>query len=736
MEILYLFNALWRKKWIILLCTVAAIVSAYVFTMNLKPVYKSSAQIATGFTTSEAIKMSEENLNFTQIDIKFNNVIENFTSPKVVQLLSYNLILHDLTNKTKPFTVLTEDDKKAAVYEEIDLAKAAKAYQDKLNKLEPLNPDVPEDLQLMDFLEIYGYDVKSLTGNLYVYRLAKTDYINLEMKSHNPDLSAFAVNTLISELNRYYVGIKVSNTGVSIASLDSTVRQKKALLDQKLNAKSNYLSSHNIIDVGVDGGSKLSQESTYESQLTEERARQTNLNFVVTQLDNLIKEARSKGQSSVSSAKVYFADNSQYLVLKKQYNDLNAQYVAKGSNDADLKRRMDDLQERMKRLDVTTGAGATQEGATVSIDDLVQKKLFADADLKASTQRIGLYETKLRQLRASLGSIATSGADIQKLEQEITLAQTEYTAANNKLNSMLALAEGFSAFNQTLFGQPKFEPEPSKRMAIVALAGIGALFLSILVIALLEYLDQSIKTPSQFLRQVNLPLLGTINYVEKIKGNVFEQMNYVDHDERNRHNVFRELLRKLRFEIENSGKRIFLFTSTEPGQGKTMLIQALSYSLSLGKKRVLIIDTNFCNNDLTALLAANPVLEKFQMNGKPFSVEDIKPLITKTKMDGVDSIGCGYGDYTPSEILPKNHLLNYLDQLLPVYDFIFFEGAPLNSYTDTKELLKYSDGMIAVFSSDAIIKATDKESIKFLRQYSNKFIGAILNKVQTNDLDL
>jgi hypothetical protein len=165
---------------------------------------------------------------------------------------------------------------------------------------------------------------------------------------------------------------------------------------------------------------------------------------------------------------------------------------------------------------------------------------------------------------------------------------------------------------------------------------MAALFLSVIVIIVIEYFDQSIKSPAQFNRQTQLPLIGAISYIDKFDGNILSKVNSISKEE-GRNNVFKELLRKLRYEIESSGKRIFLFTSTEPQQGKTTLIQALSYSLSLGKKKVLIIDTNFCNNDLTNILHATPSLEKFYVNGKPFNIEDVKALVTPTDVEGVET---------------------------------------------------------------------------------------------------
>jgi len=199
---------------------------------------------------------------------------------------------------------------------------------------------------------------------------------------------------------------------------------------------------------------------------------------------------------------------------------------------------------------------------------------------------------------------------------------------------------------------------------------------------------------------------------------------------------FRELLRKLRFEVENSNKSIFLFTSTEPQQGKTTLVQALAYSLSLSNKRVLIIDTNFCNNDLTVQLDAKPTLETFSMEPHEVSIERVREIVTTYSVEGIEVIGCKGGDYTPSEILPRNHLLNYLPQLKSYYDFVLLEGAPLNDYTDSKELVNYVEGVIAIFSSRLSVKQNDKESIQFLEHMNGKLLGAVLNNVNDDYLEL
>jgi len=70
------------------------------------------------------------------------------------------------------------------------------------------------------------------------------------------------------------------------------------------------------------------------------------------------------------------------------------------------------------------------------------------------------------------------------------------------------------------------------------------------------------------------------------------------------------------------------------------------------------------------------------------------------------------------------------------YDFIFMEGAGLNGFTDSKELAPYTDGIIVIFAAETEFKHDDKESIVFLKSLGDKFMGAILNKVDNTNLNL
>src|SRR6476469_3804072 len=326
MEFLYLLNALNRRKWIIIGSVIVALLAAYVLTRNIQKQYKSVAQISTGFTSSDALRLNDERYNYQQAEIKFNNVIENFTSPKVLNLLSYDLMLHDLTQKP-PFKQVNPDEKGHEGLKKLSPQAAAQLLQTKRDQFQLLNKDVPEEKAVLDYIRAYGYDVESLNKQLLVARVPRTDYINLTFTSSNPELSAYALNTLVQKFEDYYNQNKLQRSDTSIATLDSMVNGKKAELDRRVAAKTSFMAAHGIVDVGLQGSSALQQKGTLENQLSREQANREQTVFEIQQLNQQISQAKSGNGTTTTTGSSN--DNLTYVSLKNQYRNLYREYVDK-----------------------------------------------------------------------------------------------------------------------------------------------------------------------------------------------------------------------------------------------------------------------------------------------------------------------------------------------------------------------------------------------------------------------
>ncbi len=731
MDITYLLRVLLRRKWTIILVTLLAATAALVFTFFKKRQYESVAQYSTGFTAEKVRLVDGSSFDFYNLDAKFKNVTETMKSLQVIGMLSYRLLLHDLENPARAFRKLKPEQMKSKIYQAVDKDKAIELLKSKLVKREVLFSSEPEEKNLLEFLDLYKYDYKSLRDFLSIARVEGTDYLNIVCLSENPELSAFTVNTLGEEFLSYYRSLTEERSGNSAITIDQLVRQQQRKVDSLNGLLLNKRIGQGAVDPTVASTGALQTVTQLETKMAEERGNKNiyaqNIQSYKNRLEAMEKAAPASGTGN----------NAEVLRLKNKQQELLAEKARKGGNDLDLQRQIDDLTTQIV-LKSSSSTSTTKRNQ--DIEDLKNKIQDEQAKLNASDETLKQYEAQIKVYNTK--SKAQPGSDI-----ELKTIQSQLDIENNALKNIMeksSQAQGLlkenpaENFKQTLIGQPAIEPEPAKRIMTSGLAGTSMFFLAAIIILFAEIFDPSIKTPSQFLKSIQLKLLVVVNNVNIRNNNILDMIGdtYVEDKKISEEEVFKEHLRKLRFEIDSSAKKIFLFTSTKEGEGKSTIIEALASSMHLSKKKVLLIDTNFSNNTLTRKFEAAPTLEDSIRLNNNFSLENFKRIISATSITGVDIIGCKGGNYTPAEILPFNNILSHLSNLDTEYDYIFLEGAALNNHSDSNELTQYADSVVIVFSAESSIKQTDVESISFLQNLNGKFSGAILNNVQTENMDL
>ena len=739
MDFAYLVKVLLKRKWIIITSAILASVVAWTLTRNEPKSYRSSSRFSTGYAVPDDIKVTSSEYSSFDNDVRFNNAINTWESPSVVSQLSYELILHDLSSPN-PFRRLDARDKQSAVYKNVDVDQAMKVFQEKLDSMSVLTSYKPEEKKLLEFLDLYGYGYKDLVRYFMVYEVQRTDYIQMDCTTENPELSAFIVNHMFQEFLRYYRNIRSEKSQESIDTLASIMEKKRQILADK----NKLLRGEGIEDVTTANTSKYDLISHLEQAESDENSKQTEYYY---QLRSVNSKLAALGATNAKGGPAAPSNNNEELIqARRAMNEAYNDYL-KSNNDKALLAKYNQLKTEYN----SKFAAATPVTATGSPDktgdliaDLQDKKSDLETNIEASKDKIKDIEGKIATQKASVNSSSAKTATVETLMEETKLAEKDYFDAKQKYAAALDITNSsVNNFRQLQIAQPAIEPEPSKRMVIVGIAGAVTGMSVIVIIILLVFLDSSLRTPTIFTNNVGLRLMSIVNFMnlknKNVKDIVAGRTKEVDKIETVRNNVFRESIRKLRFEIENSGKRVILFTSTKKGQGKTTLVEAVSFSLSMSHKRVLIIDTNFSNPDLTTRLNGEAVLETLARDYRDGEslIEKIRSYSKNigSELGEVYIVGAKGGDYTPSEVLPRDNLLSHLPSLLKGFDYIFLEGPPLNDFSDAKELIQYVDGVVAVFSAVHNIKQIDRVSIRFYSELNGKFIGSVLNMIDLENIN-
>ncbi|HYG00974.1 MAG TPA: hypothetical protein VD927_00955 [Chryseosolibacter sp.] len=739
MDLLFLGKVLWRKAWILILIPLIAAFAAYLFTMNMERSYWAVSQISTGFTTNDQVHLSDEKFSLRDADVRFNNLLNMMQSGLAANLLSYRLLLHDLNPVEVPYR---HPDSRNFQIDETEKELVRKIVQAKLDSLESFSTSDNHYALVKKYLDAYGYNYDAIVNSLGISRIPNTDYVQVDFAAEKPALAALGANAFTEEFLRYYDSFRSARSGESVGFLEQVVMQKKKDLDAKLEVQKMFKANNNVISLEGESGVQVSTLASLESQRDLSR---TNIHRYELTMRRLQEDIRN------ASTPVTNGGNARILQLRDKINDVNERYIAGGSKNQKLLDSLDYLRDELRVQTDNASRMGSSLGTGVTVGDLNAQLKDAQINLQVEKENLAFIENNIRSVRGDISGYASKEARLSAIQKEIDLASQEYLQAVEKFNEAKNRMADTNRLSQVLAAVPPASPENSKRIIIIGLAGVTSFVLCLFVIVGLELIDGSIRTPDRFKRAVGLPLAGSINRIDNKNFNIRSYFNQQNGNEDTE--MFKSLLRKLRHEIESVNAKVILFTSPKRKEGKTFITFALSYVLSLVNKRVLIIDTNFKNNSLSQILGRNQgdlkvldskrhkLLASAQTNkeqgSNEFDHENSYDLINPTKYKNIYIVGnSGGGTESPAEILSGRDFANLIGALGDSFDYILLEGASLNDYSDTKELVKYTDKVIAVFSAESSIKHLDRESIYYLKSIGKKFGGAVLNMVNTKDLKL
>ena len=739
-----------RKLGILIGIPVLTVVASYFLISEMGDRYKSTAQIATGFTADDAVNLSEAPTTPFDVSTNFTNLIKSMNSVPVLNLVSYRLAIHDLEDQ-KPFRVFDESKEKNIIIDEKATSKALALLKSKLATMKQLNLVDPQDQLLFAVLKGYRYDVETLSKDLKIQRVENSDFISVEYFSENPFLSALTVNALCQEFIRYNKTLKTDRSSESIEFLKAIVDEKKKILDQKTDTLNKFRLNNNVFTHDTETKNKIALITDYELNRDREVSTINRLEFSINKLQNTI-DVKSKSLGKANQQETILV-NQRIVELSRQINDLMSS--GNESAKARVSKLRDELQLETSRLD----ALSANEKALEEFKQLEKERDDLKMDLQIAKNNLSSIDQSLRRLKNDVAGSASKQVSTTDLDREVELATNEYMNAQDKYNAAKnkSLVIG-SSIRQILEGQPSYKPESSQAALILSLAGGGSFLLSLIGVLAFEFLDGSIRVASRLEKLTGLPNIGSVNFLKDKEFNLREV--FKDRSSNKEYEMFSHFLRKLRYEVQSSNGKVFLVTSTQVNAGKSFVILSLAYALSLVQAKVLIIDTNFRRNALTKALLPRIDTRRLLKKGIDEDDDDLmleedfddddedrlpgkslpvktntgekdrtRILINKSKFPGVDIIGNIGANDSPSEIMAGRDFKKMIKDLSERYDCVIMEGPALNDYSDSKELIDFADKVIPVFSAKSSLTHRDRESIKYFKSINGKLMGTVLNKV-------
>jgi capsular exopolysaccharide synthesis family protein len=236
-------------------------------------------------------------------------------------------------------------------------------------------------------------------------------------------------------------------------------------------------------------------------------------------------------------------------------------------------------------------------------------------------------------------------------------------------------------------------------------------------------MNDTIKTPEDVTRRLNLPFLGLVPAVRGDKHPVLAS-SHVPHDFGE---AFRALRTSLASRYPTEGTKIMLVTSAQPLEGKTTTAANIAMALAYGGARVLLIDADMRRPGLHRPLRLTNERGLSQVLIGPARVRDV---IQRTVDPNLLAITAGHMPPNPSELLASERMKTLLTNLSHgPFDWIVIDTPPVLAVTDAVILAPLVSGVTFVIGAEMTRRRLAERAVETVMQTRPKFAGVVLNKV-------
>lgn len=331
-----------------------------------------------------------------------------------------------------------------------------------------------------------------------------------------------------------------------------------------------------------------------------------------------------------------------------------------------------------------------------------------------------------------LGKPSTSQDDTSRLSQLQTTMKLYQEIYINLLNNLEAIrlarlqnTPNVVPIESAVVPLSPIRPKPVTNTGLAAVVG---LMLAGGIAFLIEYLDNTIRTPEDVERILNLPIIGYIGDIYLKKGEAMDV-----HVMKNPRSPVSEAFRSLRTNLEytNVDRSLMklLIASSGPGEGKSTIASNLAAIIVQGGKRVLLIDADMRRPRIHSIFGiSNRVGLSTLFRGNVTVRTAMRPVA------GVENffiIPSGNPPPNPTELLASARMDQILLEASREVDVIIVDCPP-SLVADYQVLSTKMDGVIMVIQPGSTHADAAAAMLDQMGRVNANILGIVLNKIPRN----
>lgn len=545
--------------------------------------------------------------------------------------------------------------------------------------------------------------IDAFLARLSIQEISRTRLVAVTFEGSQPDLAADVANTVA----RHYIEQTVEFRKQT--SSDAADWLTSQLGDQLRNVERAEAALRRISE--EDRLGNVEERRT----LLQQRLKDTGISLTQLSTTRLEKEALYRQMTAtevpeqmpaVRNSPLMQSLAGQLADLERQRSQLLEQYMDRHPQVVRVTKQIDQVRDKM-RLEaqaVIAAARRDYEGAAAQEASVSAALDRAKAEMQGLDLSAARYDAAKRDLDAS-----------KELLSNLTARQKQGDVARELRASNIRIMDAAVV--------PRRPARPN-HLRDIGLGLLLGLFAGVATVLVLEYLDNTLRTPDDIARHLGIPLLGVVAECADTHPLGSEQTMAGGTSQIGE--AYRAVRTALEYSWPDTAPRAVLVTSTIPGEGKTLSALNLALALASVSRRVLLIDADL----------RRPTAHKGLKMSRTPGLADV--LVGKAS--AADAIGEVPGSHlaflpsgttvpSPADLLTGVTAGALLEDLRRAYDWIVIDSPPVGAVAEALALAPHCDGVITIVAAEMVPRRAALHTLERLDATGARLLGAILNRV-------
>lgn len=390
-----------------------------------------------------------------------------------------------------------------------------------------------------------------------------------------------------------------------------------------------------------------------------------------------------------------------------------------------------------------------------------QNPLVKDYDLQLKGMResiVHALDTHVKGLAVALGNIQGAKGAINK-ELSESPKQSNYLRSEERQRSVKEslylyllqkreeneLTQKFTADNTRVITPPSgpVKPVSPKKGLTIAFAFLLGFLIPGVWIYVQESSNTRIRSRKDLERMIT-PFIGEIPFVGKKKSwlskLLFKKKNQDNETvdfvvKSGSRDIINESFRIVRSNVDfmtrGDKHKVIMFTSYNPGSGKSFISYNLCASFAIKGKKVLLIDCDLRHGSASQYVGM-PSKGLSSYLSSPNN-DWQKYVVPVAQQPGFFVLPIGHRPPNPAELLDNPKLQQMIEEAAEEYDFVFLDCPPVDIVVDTQILSPFTDRTIFVVRAGVLEKSSLGEIDNMYKEGKLKGLSVLINATDAKD---